>query len=142
MARWAIIACKSKPTTALSCIFLNDSGAVLIRIAATLPILLATVQAVADPHPVTFESTGRATIACVCIRLASACHSALGDALAGSERHHWSYEAGANGGVTLDITELCWRKRDVPKMGDGVCCSTGDLNTDLRFFWGEVEKIE
>jgi hypothetical protein len=41
--------------------------------------------------------------------------------------------------MTLDLSELCYRKRDVAKHGDGLCCEIpGDVKGSVRFFWGDL----
>jgi len=109
-----------------------------------LAIVLAMLagSALADPNPTTFHRSGTATFKCACILATTGCSSRIADALAGSQRHTWSYDGSVNQDVTLDISELCWRKRNVDDMGEGVCCNTGSYTNDAGFFWGEVSRIE
>lgn len=97
--------------------------------------------AAADPNEVTFDRDGTALVSCACILATSACVSKLGDALAGKERHTWSQTGFAKQGVTIDLSAFCMSKRDVEKLGEGLCCYNTNDEHDVRFFWGELVKI-
>lgn len=73
-----------------------------------------------SPHVAGF--TGAALIHCHCVAATSGCKSAFFWRLAGSPTHDWWQEVHLVEGKEVDLTAACYRKRDVEKLGHGLCC--------------------
>lgn len=90
---------------------------------------------------VTFKEEGTKNVACACIVSTSGCRSRIFDAVAGSSRHTWVQHIHVKPRMTLDLTQVCYRKRDVSKLGEGLCCSASSETETLRkFFSGELQN--
>jgi hypothetical protein len=107
-----------------------------------ISIIIAPTVSLADPHVVTFDRDGTAFIDCTCAAATSACASAVGDALGGKQRFKWTSTGSAKAGVSVDISELCWRRRNGDSEGQGLCCVLNNDQSDVRFYWGELSDIK
>ena len=83
---------------------------------------------------------GDVSLNCACVVGYAGCEKKFWDTIQGSERHSWSYSIHVQAGHTYNLDELCYRKRDVDKMGDGLCCTTSDEKTSIEnLFRGTVD---
>lgn len=73
-----------------------------------------------------FRSSGKAKVHCGCVAAVSGCSSQLMWSLQGSAKHSWWQDIHAQEDQSVDLSEACFRKRDVNKMGDGLCCQPDD----------------
>lgn len=80
---------------------------------------------------------------CICIAATSMCNFKLFDEAAGKPRVTWLqtiYENPAKPLTKEDKALACWRKRDAPKHGGGLCCSLDrDERDATRYFKGELK---
>jgi hypothetical protein len=113
-----------------------------IILAIIISSFFGPTSSLADPHVVTLAKDGTAYIDCTCIAATSACVSSIGDALGGKERFKWTSTGAAKAGASVDISDLCWRRRNNDLEGQGLCCSLNNDQRDVRFFWGELSDIK
>ncbi len=107
----------------------------------TLGVVVVSLAVTGHAETVTFDVNGKRNIECLCVAATSGCQLKVFDALAGSQRHTWVYEISTRKGATVDLTEICYRKRDVEKLGDGLCCEASDPGESMkRFFSGKLQK--
>lgn len=93
----------------------------------------------ADSNVVTPAVDGASAISCYCILANSTCQSALLNSISGQGgTWSWSQENYFKTGVKVDLSIACWRKRSSEGLGNGLCCSNNNNESDVRFFWGEV----
>lgn len=106
-------------------------------------LLVGATAARSESNVVQFDQDGEATLSCKCLALTTAASCVLpglGDSTA--ETITWRQTAFVMSGVQLDLTELCYRKRNVDSHGNGLCCgSDRNDNADLRFFRGELIDV-
>lgn len=80
---------------------------------------------------------------CVCILKTSGCSFNLFHEAAGKPTWRWSQDFFYKSGTTPTAeqqTLACWRKRDVSKLGEGLCCRLNNDETDApRYFSGTLE---
>ena len=82
----------------------------------------------AEPNVQRMHATGTGFIDCVC-------------STGPGTRHSWVHEAAVQEGMTLDLTELCWRKRDVRGGGESLCLGSGAYGEDARYYMGTLNEI-
>ena len=98
--------------------------------------------ALADPNVQTFDDSSARNLDCQCVKQESPVTGACA-LLNLSERSRdasyptWVISITPPPGQPIDLSLACWRKRDQP--GDGLCCSENDDQSDVRFFWGQVQ---
>ncbi len=110
-----------------------------IGILFSLCVFFGSVAA-ADQHKITPETTETKLLACKCVSVESGC-TKISDLSSGAVRIKWQQKIHLQAGKEVDLSEACWRKRDVDGMGNGLCCSVApvdDAKTNLGFFWGEL----
>lgn len=99
------------------------------------------VPAPADPNEVTFDRSGELYVGCACVAATSGCKSRLLAALA-DQKVTWTQVGSAREGATIDLTEWCFRRRDVAGHGEGLCCSAGDeYSANAPMFQGSFQEI-
>ncbi|TXN76875.1 hypothetical protein [Methylobacterium sp. WL8] len=85
-----------------------------------------------------------AQIGCKCIASSGGCQLKIYDDAAENPRQEWIQDYYKSPGRNHSDEELalaCWRKRDVPNLGDGLCCSILQNEEDAkRFFSGKLRK--
>lgn len=126
----------------------------VVRMSALAPLVAAlwcgsavlaqeTRPAVESPYVPNF--TGVALVHCYCIAATSGCSSNFFWRTAGSPVHDWWQEGHfIEGKETTDLAPACFRKRDVEKLGNGLCCSVDEKDGKpdeamLRKFFGVAE---
>jgi hypothetical protein len=114
------------------------------------PILLTAQAETPKPKIIathTFTKDGTAAVQCVCVVASSGCKSALYDALNESQRHTWGIDVFGKFGEVTDVRLSCYRKRDVDKLGNGLCCSVSEESgkpgmKELVSFFGALSVHE
>lgn len=87
-----------------------------------------------------FDVEGVKNVECACIVATSGCRSRILDGMAGKVRHTWIQEIHVARGMSLDLTDVCYRKRDADKMGEGLCCAADkEADTITKFFYGKLQ---
>jgi hypothetical protein len=93
----------------------------------------------ASAEQVTFQKDGKANVQCQCVLATTGCQSKLFSSLAGKEIHSWHQEINVKKNMRLNLNEVCYRKRNVDKLGDGLCCTTQDETKNIdKLFRGTV----
>lgn len=69
---------------------------------------------------VTFNKMGEAHLKCECVANSSMCGSAVFHTLSESGAHEWFQTIKVRKGTTVDLNEVCYKKRDTT--GQGMCC--------------------
>jgi hypothetical protein len=105
----------------------------------TAPLLFGIASG--DSNIVKASATGKALITCTCVLGTSGCAVKRFDELAGQPRKTWTQDAHVIQGKEYDASLLCFRKRDVTGLGDGVCCEINKDERDLRFYFGSIGAI-
>ena len=129
--------CSTKPTERDSEMQTQSFAASFLAL-----LLLAPPHALADPHEVTMDKDGTANIKCQCIADRAGCASKILNQIGGDERAEWHQMAAVLAGHKYDLSMLCYKKRDVEKMGEGNCCKFDGDERDIRFFWGDLYSLD
>jgi hypothetical protein len=66
--------------------------------------------------------SGEFNVQCACVLATSGCSLELLWKAGGAQLHEWSQDASLVAGKSTDISAACYRKRDVDKLGAGLCC--------------------
>lgn len=88
----------------------------------------------------TFTSAAAWSLDCQCVAVQGLCSFKLFDDAAGQPRITWTQEFFPPGGQSTahDRALACWRKRDVDGLGNGLCCSLNNDESDAdRYFRGD-----
>lgn len=104
-------------------------------------MVLLALASTAQAAETIFDKNGKANIQCQCVLATTGCQSKVLWNVAGKEVHTWHQEISVKQNMRLDLNDVCYRKRDVAKQGEGLCCSTNsESETIEKLFRGTVSK--
>ena len=113
---------------------------VLIAMSAGLAMFFS-VGAFADSAPVVPAADRKAKLRCTCVENSSLCVFKRFDESAGKPRHIWTQDIFLRKGAKIDLSAVCFNKRNAEGYGDGRCCAVSPIDSvesNLRFFRGEL----
>ena len=110
-----------------------------------LPLLgVFFLASLAHANSVVIPDAGKHSLKCDCILATTGCASNLFFKLAGSQIHTWQQDfhtPKVNYKVDEGIlAKACYRKRNVDKQGDGLCCEPLNDNAISKYFRGNIQK--
>lgn len=105
----------------------------MLRIYILLSLTLSSPLSIAEENFLP-PKDGKIEVACRCVAKSTPlCQLKLFDAIAGQERYEWTQENYVKKGKATNLDEACYRKRDVEKRGDGMCCEVpGDESKTIK----------